>query len=331
MGGLCPPFSLLTFGLGILPFLNMDYFATMVGQPALKRQLSFYVEGFRRTGIIPNLLFCAPRGAGKTKFSELTARCLAEVNREKKFIEINCSSLKNVGSFFNRVVGPYLVDRDATVLFDEASELPKSLTMALLTILNPNEQNFNIFTFDGTDYLFDFTRHTFLFATTEPQKIFHALKDRLKILHLEEYQPEHLAAILQRHLKDFKVDTSILNEVATVLRGSPRQAVDLGKEIQRYLVTKHRTEFDWQSWEELKYILNILPLGVNQTELSLMRYLCRRNEASLTMLHSKLGLTKESIQRDAEIYLLKNDLIEIGQRGRHLTQKGREYLKSLGL
>ena len=36
---------------------------------------------------------------------------------------------------------PYVYDKDTTIIFDEASELPRDVTMALLTILNPNSTN----------------------------------------------------------------------------------------------------------------------------------------------------------------------------------------------
>ena len=56
------------------------------------------------------------------------------------------------------IVIPHMVERDATVLFDECSELPKDVTMALLTITNPNRDNRNDFSYEDYNVTFDFRR-----------------------------------------------------------------------------------------------------------------------------------------------------------------------------
>ena len=43
-------------------------------------------------------------------------------------------------------------------MFDECSELPKDVTMALLTILNPNKDNKNTFDYEGYSFEIDFKR-----------------------------------------------------------------------------------------------------------------------------------------------------------------------------
>ena len=63
--------------------------------------------------------------------------------KPKPFLELNCSSIRSVQQFFDGVVMPYVDGKDITILFDEASELPRDLTMALLTITNPNKEKKN--------------------------------------------------------------------------------------------------------------------------------------------------------------------------------------------
>ena len=73
-----------------------------------------------------------------------------------------------------------LDQEEATFIFDESSEIPHDISMALLTILNPNTKKRNKFTYNEIEYNVDFRRITFIFATTEPQHMFHALIDRLE-------------------------------------------------------------------------------------------------------------------------------------------------------
>ena len=94
--------------------------------------------------------------------------------------------------------------------------------MALLTILNPNKDNRNTFAYEDYTVDFDFSRQTFMFATTEAHKIFHALIDRCDRIDMEEYTLNELGKIVQLNLdnESFKADADVLEEVASVLRGN---------------------------------------------------------------------------------------------------------------
>ena len=40
-------------------------FPTIIGQHPAKRKFEFYIKAFERTGIVPNIMLTAPKGAGK--------------------------------------------------------------------------------------------------------------------------------------------------------------------------------------------------------------------------------------------------------------------------
>ena len=50
---------------------------------------------------------------------------------------------------------------------------------------------------------------------------------------------------------------------------------------------------------------------------------------SETNLAAKMGLTRACVQRDGEIFLQKNSLMEIDPKGRTLTKEGRELLVNI--
>jgi len=302
-----------------------ENYSEIVGQEKTKAKLNFLLEGFEQTKIMPHLLFVAPRGCGKTMIAQETAKIM---NRQKNVI-VNCSTIKNVKSFFNQVMLPFVYDKDTTIIFDEASELPRDVTMALLTILNPNTNNQNEFTFEDGTYTFRFNQNSFIFCTTEAQKIFHALADRLYRIDMEDYSYISLGKIIQKNLKSKTqfIELDVIDEVASVCRGNARQAQSLANQISSYLVSKKSNKLTSGGWSEIKSKLSIYPLGLSEIELNIIKILKEHGEVRLTNLSAKTNLTKDMLQKNVEMYLMRNNLIEIRPTGRALTKKGHDYHK----
>ena len=305
--------------------MSQENFSKIIGQDKVKKKLNFLLDGYKKTKIIPHLLFIAPRGCGKTLIAQETANIM---KREKTII-VNCSTIKNVKSFFNQIMLPYVFDKDTTIIFDEASELPRDVTMALLTILNPNANNLNDFTFDEGSYTFRFNQNSFLFCTTEAQKIFHALLDRLYRIDLEDYSYIDLGKIINNNLalKNQSINDEILSEIASVCRGNARQAQSMANQISSYLASKNSKELDKTGWVEIKDRLSIYPLGLTEIELNVIKILKEHGELRLTNLSAKTNLTKDMLQKNVELYLMRNHLIEIRPTGRVLTKRGHDYHK----
>tara|TARA_Y100000817_G_scaffold286141_1_gene253813 strand:+ start:490 stop:1452 length:963 start_codon:yes stop_codon:yes gene_type:complete len=303
-------------------------FPDVIGQPRAKRLLDFYVEGYKSTKVMPHLMFVAPKGCGKTLLGRSVAKTLKSIDDAKVYFEPNCSTIKNIKQFFNQMLIPYCQDRDATILFDEASEIPRDVSMALLTILNPNAENRTSFTFDDYTIDFDFSRLTFMFATTETQSVFHALMDRLTRVDLEEYSLDEMGKIVQLHL-DVKIEPDTLIEIASVLRGNARDGMKMALNITNLCSQRKIKTFGAKEWATLRHKLGIVPLGLNPSEIQVLRVLGNSKDCSLTNIAAKTGISKQAVQRDFEIYLQKHSLMEITTAGRNITAKGLDYLKLL--
>ena len=302
-------------------------FADVVGQNAAKRRMTFYQQCYTKSGMMPNSMIVAQKGGGKTFMAKALGQHLIKDGeaKAKPFLEINCASLKNIRQFFNNVVIPHMIDKDITILFDEASEMPKDMEMGLLTILNPNKNHRNEFSVDDYVVDFDFRRHTFMFATSEPHKVFHALMDRLDRIDLEEYKNDELGKIVSLNLPDVKFEDKLLPEIATVLRGNARAAQKMANNIEMFHGTKG--SFTSKLWDELRKTLGILPMGLNRIEVQVLRALAEVGECSLTNLAAKTGMTSDSLRRDFEMYLQKMNMMQIDRSGRSITAKGRQYLE----
>lgn len=341
-------------------------FAGVIGQVKPKNEVHFYLDGYQTTKVVPHLLIIAPKGQGKTKIARTTARGLYQYDAEgkliwgyivtddagqqqwvtcgqhdkveghivkpkkKAFVEINCASLRKGGlhAFVNNILMKNIIDKDVTVFFDEASEIPLDIAMALLTILEINNTYRTRYVYEGYVCDVDFRRQSFIFATTESQKIFDALRDRLERVTLQEYSQEELQEIVKINLPDIQVEDKALADIATVLRGNARSAFKMSEKIKTYL--SGRTMFTYVMWQNLKCILSINPLGLNAIEVQMLQALKERpNGTSLTRMSAKTGMSREQLRQDTELYLMKYDLMEITTTGRNITPKGIEYLRTL--
>ena len=110
-------------------------FAELFGQINVKKRLNFYLKAFEKTSLCPFLLLVGAKGLGKTEFARQFGGNLKNLDgRNRSFLELNCSTIKNLEGFFDQIHIPLIMDSEITVLFDEAHELPKDVTNAFLTI-----------------------------------------------------------------------------------------------------------------------------------------------------------------------------------------------------
>ena len=300
-----------------------DMFEGLVGQDTLKSRLNFYSDAKKATGTLPFLLFNGAKGLGKTEFAKAFAKSLG-----KPMIEINCSTIRNAEQFFEQVFIPAILDKDVTILLDEAHALPKDLEMAFLTIFNIEGAKTKRFEFGESSLLFEFERQTFLFATTELDKLFPPFKDRLTQLDFEPYSGKELAGIIQKKMDWIDFKDNILNEICETVRGNARSAIKRALEVSAYAEVNNTATFGKKEWKSLCDLLGIMPYGINATELQVMRILKERGACTLQMLSAVTGMSRTALQKDAEVFLLKNGFMRIDGK-REITGKGAKALERI--
>ena len=178
-------------------------FDNLVGQVSVKKKLGFYLEAYNSTSIVPFLNFVGAKGLGKTEFAREFGRNVLNTEGNKRtFVEINSSTVKGVSQFFEQIYLPYILDKEVTIFFDEAHALPKEVVMVFLSIFNTEAGHEKTIIHKETAYTFDFKKQSFLFATTESDKIFAPFKDRLITVDFDNYSQADLSQIFLNHLVD---------------------------------------------------------------------------------------------------------------------------------
>jgi Holliday junction resolvasome RuvABC ATP-dependent DNA helicase subunit len=305
-------------------------FETLVGQKPLKKKLQFYKESCDATQKMPFLFFVGAKGLGKTEFAKQLAKEIKNADGSRRpFLEINCSTLKRVDDFFEQVFLPLIYDNEVTVLFDEAHELPKGLTNAFLTIFNTEKDHLKDFNYNDQVFTFNFKKQSFFFATTESDKVFAPLRDRLVTVDFEPYSQEELGEIVKLNCPDIDFEPEALSQIARISRGNARSVVQHAtNHIIPYCKKERKQYFNSKDFEKLKNDVGINPLGLTNVEKEILKILKHKGSCSLNMLSAKTGMSRTALQRDHEMYLIKRNLIEIdGQR--KITEEGTKLIAKL--
>lgn len=308
------------------PSVEDKPFSGIIGQPSLLGEVEFYLEGYRATGYFPNTLLIAERGGGKSNLALEIGRAL-----EKPYHEMLAKDLKDSDEFFRHVVIPLLDGRKATIFIDEASLLSDDITHTFLKVLNPEKSNKTTYKWkkNGQTYVFDFTKLTFIFATTAPHKVDPDLKDRLKQFTFEHYKEKDLGTILQQCTPEITYGPGVLDKIASTLRNNPRNATERAKDINGFMKAKKKTVMTQMELNEFNRRLHVLPFGLTKLEAHALRCLAEKPKTSLTTLAAKMHMTAEALRRDIETRLLATSLIDVEPRGRVVTPEGHNVLKEI--
>ena len=301
-------------------------FEHLIGQDSVKKKLNFYLQGYQKTNTVPFLNFVGAKGLGKTEFArEFSKNLINSSGVRKPFYEINSSTIKNLGQFFEQIFLPLILEQEVSILFDEAHAIPRDLTMAFLTIFNTENSNRKEFIYKDSSYTFDFTKQSFFFATTESDKIFAPLRDRLVTIDFDLYNSNELGQIFLSHFPDISFDEEAINHLSTTFRGNARNCIHRVKDVRLFIETHNIIHFNLDCAKNLCSTLGILPEGLTSIEWRILNILRRDGRSSLQSLCAKTGLSRSSLQRDHENYLLSKGLMEIdGQRV--ITKRGNDLI-----
>ena len=300
-------------------------FETLIGQEHIKKSFGFYIDAAKNGGVVPPLMLTGARGLGKTEYARQMAK-----NLKKPLLELNCSTIKNNRQFFEQIFVPVIMNNDITILFDECHALPRDLQNAFLTVFNVEKGFRKHFEWDGSSMEFDFSRQSYLFATTEPDKIFAPLKDRFEEIDFRPYSSDEMAKILSGRTDWVEFQDSILNKIVPTLRGNARSAVKRAKQICLYCEGKNNHKFGANEWKDMCDTLGISADGLSNSEIQILSVLKQRGSCTLAMLSAVTGFSRTALQRDIEMHLLRKGFMRIDGK-REITGAGVNALAKLSV
>ena len=311
-----------------------DRLPNVIGQAQVKRKLNFLLAGMENTGLMPHMFLSAEAGGGKSFISKQIAIATSDIQElrtgeRRKFAHINAgqfTSIKDFGAFMFETVQ----DTPITVLIDEAHGLSDKVTNRLLSMLEPSNTNKGFFAMGSGDTEermdVDFTMATFIFATTEKDKMFKPLMDRLTEVALEPLSNVELGMIILSQCDpEANVTTEAVVELVSRLRMNGRSAIKMGENVNTFLSAYGAEEFTIDDSKELFEVMNILPLGLTSEEVRVLEFLRAHPQGSRLLDVANHVAQAALVVRDMEQYLLRRGLMAVDGK-RFITPEGKDYL-----
>jgi Holliday junction resolvasome RuvABC ATP-dependent DNA helicase subunit len=301
-------------------------FHNLIGQESLKAKLRFNLDSFKQGAPLPHFLFTGGRGGGKSQFAKQMAVEIKKVNPRFEGHLINCATIKNVNSFYEQIYQPKIEGKYCILLLDESHNLPDIIQQLLLTTIEVDDKIERVIPTDSGDMRINTMENIFMFMSSEPDKLFSPLKDRMEVVALSSYKPAELGEILVKQCKEIRFHDGTVEVICDSLRGNPRDAIKASQGIKKYCLINRTTKFSAANWNEYCLMNDVKPYGLKAGEIEVLRVLAQNGACSLNDLRGATSISRTAIMNDLEPYLLSKHFIKIDGK-RHITPKGREAWK----
>jgi Holliday junction resolvasome RuvABC ATP-dependent DNA helicase subunit len=309
-----------------------NYFADVIGQQRAVSALNFYISGHARTGFFSPAFLSGSKGFGKTMMARAIGRNLiGQDGVPKRFIEVNGASARSIKSFVEGLIVPHVAgDQEVTLFIDEIHSVDSKIHDWLLSVLPANDSTLTRARYGEMEFEFNFSRFSFIAASTNPEALSKPLLSRMKVFDLEPYKPNELVKIFRQKLgATIKLEDKVENEIISVVRGSPRLVTRYAQDIKEFCGQKKLDVFGMDDWKALSKILGVRPYGLMANEVEHLRFLQATGPQSLTAVSAKLGLDRTTVQKEVELFLLSQGLMIIDGK-RTITPRGQTVLEECG-
>ena len=306
-------------------------FDEYVGQERLKANLRLAIEACRKRGEpLDHILLHGPAGLGKTT--------MAGVLSAEMQVPMRGSSGPAIGKAAD-LVGLMTNLKAGDILFiDEIHRLSRPVEEVLYSIMEDFKLDIMLGKGAAAKSLrLDLPPFTLIAATTRTGALSAPLRDRFgHICRLEFYTIEEIARIIERSARLLKVE--IAPEAAHLLAGrsrlTPRIANRLLRRLRDYSEIKAGGKITVETAEAALAMLGVDELGLDSVDRLLLKTILDNHQGGpvgLSTLAAMLGDEPQTIEDHFEPFLLQTGLLERTPRGRCVTPKARQHLKSLDI
>ena len=308
--------------------LRPQFFSEYIGQDKVKNELGIYIQAAKqREESLDHVLLYGPPGLGKTT--------MAMVIANEMQVSVRTTSGPAIEKPGDLVAILNELDPGDVLFIDEIHRLPKVVEEMLYSAME--DFYIDIMVGQGTSahpVHFPLPPFTLVGATTRAGMLSAPLRDRFGIIsHMEYYTEADLQEIICRSAAIFS--TEIVEEgaleIARRSRGTPRIANRLLKRVRDFADVNGDGIIDRPTAEKALELLEIDNMGLDPGDRNLLTQMFDNygeNTVGLNTIAALTGDESTTIEDFYEPYLLQIGFIERTPRGRRLTKKAINHLKT---
>ena len=309
-------------------FLRPKKWSDYIGQETLKDNIQILIKAAKERGQAPeHILFYGSAGLGKTTLANLIG---LELGIPVK--TISGAVVEKVGNIIS-VLSSF--EKNGVLFIDEIHRLNKNIEEALYPVMESGGIDLIVGKGPSSRTVrINLPPITIIAATTQIGKISAPLRTRFTggVMKLDEYCDDDICKIVGTSAKnlDIRIDQKSREEISKRSRGIPRTANYLLKRVRDYAQIKNKG-IDPKIVDEALSARKIDSYGLTEEDRKLLKTIYEKfngGPVGISALANTLSEDPTTIESVYEPFLLQIGFLERGPRGRNLTERGVEYLKS---